>query len=62
MKITRLQLEDLIDDDTYFARGQSYFENGAVSLIKIVHPEKPNFSISPSLIFKSQIKNYKISH
>ena len=35
MKITRAQLEELIDDDTYFSRGQSYFEDGAVSLISI---------------------------
>ena len=35
MKITRTKLEELIDDDTYFSRGQSYFEDGAVSLISI---------------------------
>ena len=35
MKITRAQLEELIDDDTFMERGESYFESGAVKLVSI---------------------------
>ena len=49
MKITQSQLEELIDNDTFFSRGEDYFVDGMVELVSVKEDEVKAESLGSKL-------------